>query len=437
MSDTRKDREFDQIIGSILREGTEPVPDRVWARVSGSIPTAPVSSKKLWIRYVAVISSVAAVLTIGLLFGLSDDSFDVVPQEQVSAEVVAAFVEKSAVDADVAGDVADVHVATADVVGEVAAFVEKSAVAVFVPDAADVSADVSDDVDVADAADGEDIVIAETNDNAGDVADVHVATADAAIAGVTTSEIAATSEVAVEDSNVDLMDGHQIYEEVYNSDARNDMSVSVVLSGLTGVGGEKAETGLPLMKRPAYSPSRKYSSISEKGTDSSYGLPISFGIGAKLNFTPKWALSVGVNYTLLTRTFSGVFQEVDDAGNSLPSVDSDIRNFQHYIGIPINAYYNIINNRIVNFYAYAGGAVDFCVADQYRILQTSQNHYAKPVGTQWSANLGVGVEFLITKKFAFYLDPSLRYYFKSNSPKNVRTMQPFMFGCELGFRFNI
>ena len=55
-------------------------------------------------------------------------------------------------------------------------------------------------------------------------------------------------------------------------------------------------------------------------------------------------------------------------------------------------------------------------------------------GVQWSANLGLGVEFMFGKHLGLYLDPSVRYYFSCQQPKSIRTAQPVMLGLELGLR---
>ena len=119
-------------------------------------------------------------------------------------------------------------------------------------------------------------------------------------------------------------------------------------------------------------------------------------------------------------------------------VSERIKNTQHYIGIPVNAYYNIVSKDFINFYAYAGGTVEKCVGNRYQV-QTSPviNHHESVKGVQLSANAGIGVEFLLGKHVGIYLDPSLRYYFNCRQPKSIRTAQPLMLGFEAGVRFNL
>jgi hypothetical protein len=123
-----------------------------------------------------------------------------------------------------------------------------------------------------------------------------------------------------------------------------------------------------------------------------------------------------------------------EKGEILEYIQSDIRNMQHYIGIPVNVYYNIISAEKINFYAYAGGAVEKGLIDEYQIL-SSKSVYKKQIqGVQWSANLGLGVEFMLGKHLGLYLDPSAKYYFNCKQPKSIRTSEPLMFGCEIGLR---
>lgn len=164
----------------------------------------------------------------------------------------------------------------------------------------------------------------------------------------------------------------------------------------------------------------------------SYGIPLSFGVGAKISFTKRWSLGAGVNWSYLTRRFSGAYYD----GNGKAFSDSDIRNDQHYIGIPVNVYFSIASGDFFNFYAYAGGAVEKCVSDTYLIdtPDRSITWRGKSPGVQMSANAGIGVEFILADRFGLYIDPSVRYYFESRQPKSIRTVQPLMLSFEAGLR---
>lgn len=217
---------------------------------------------------------------------------------------------------------------------------------------------------------------------------------------------------------------------------RKKIRTSLVLAGLTGTNNAQSNGSRSLVKRPSLSKEPLKSGVKETSTQSTYGIPLSIGAGVKIGFNPKWSISVGVNYSMLSRTFYGDYIKVAD-GVLESSISSDIHNVQHYIGIPVNAYYNILASNNINFYAYAGGTVEKCISNRYDVLSTYITHKENPAGVQLSANAGIGVEFMLGKHLGLYIDPSLRYYFDCNQPKSIRTSQPLNLGFEIGLRVNL
>lgn len=177
----------------------------------------------------------------------------------------------------------------------------------------------------------------------------------------------------------------------------------------------------------------------EEKSISTYGVPLSFGLGAKFNINDKFGIGTGVNWSLLSRSFSGIYTEVDGSGNVTKSVNSDINNELHYIGIPLNLYYNVMSNRNVKFYVWGGGSAEKGLVNKYRIYSKPESIiYKESVsGLQWSTAAGLGLEFTLTDKLGLYIDPSARYYFDCGQPTSVRTQKPYMLNFEVGMRFNL
>ena len=78
--------------------------------------------------------------------------------------------------------------------------------------------------------------------------------------------------------------------------------------------------------------------------------------------------------------------------------------------------------------------VDYDITDLYGIRYRKS---LDPVGIQWSANVGIGLEYRIWDFMGIYVDPRLTYFFDCDQPYSVRTEQPLQFNLELGFRFHI
>lgn len=222
-----------------------------------------------------------------------------------------------------------------------------------------------------------------------------------------------------------------------DEDREGSVRTSVVFSGITGTNSTRSHARQNLMKRPTVPSDKPKTGITETSTNTTYGIPVSFGAGVKVDLTKRWSLGAGLNYTLLNRKFYGNYTKATPEGEVEFSKSSDIRNTQHYVGIPLNVYFNIVDNRHINFYAYSGGAVEKCIADRYEVLNAAGGrltHTEKVKGVQLSANIGIGAEFMIGQHIGIYVDPSLRYYFANGQPKSIRTAQPLMLGFEMGIR---
>ena len=179
--------------------------------------------------------------------------------------------------------------------------------------------------------------------------------------------------------------------------------------------------------------------ISREGTEFSFGLPVSAGLSLRYDFSPRWGIGTGVVYTNLSRSFLGDFQEVENGEFTKKLFDTDITNQQHYIGIPVNVFFNIVNTGSWNFHARMDGMGEKLV-DNHFLIHDSEGDihlHQKAAGLQFSAGLGIGVEFKFSPYVGIYFDPTLRYYFNGNQPRSIRTIQPLRMDFEAGVRFKL
>ena len=213
---------------------------------------------------------------------------------------------------------------------------------------------------------------------------------------------------------------------------------SLVFSGTAGSNDQQSKGGMGPMKSPTLGKQYTETTIERSGNETAFGIPVSVGTGVRYRFTPKWSVGLGINYTYLTSRFNGRYIKVDDNGDVNEPISANIRNNQHYIGIPLNIYYDIVSTDLIIFYASAGGVIEKCLLNKYLVQDSpSITHTEHVKGAQTSVNAGLGVEFKIGSGAGIYIDPSLRYYFKSGQPKSIRTTQPLIFGIEVGLRFNL
>ncbi len=191
----------------------------------------------------------------------------------------------------------------------------------------------------------------------------------------------------------------------------------------------------------AHRDSRRYSSsadvpktgVTELG-DSSYGIPFTIGLGVRFYVAPKLSIGTGLDYSLVTRSFEGKYNNVN-GGVIEQTASGTFFHSMHYIGIPVNVYYDLLAGDKLKFYIYGGGAGEYCIANKYT-LYSENITYSEPVRKlQWSAGAGLGVEFKLTPFLGIYVDPGVRYFFDCQQPKSVRTEHPFLMNFNAGVRF--
>lgn len=415
MFDDNHMEESDLLIRSILENGQEEVPAHVWDGVAGGLDrVARRRTVVLWLGRAVSASAVAAAVVAGIFFsGRSHDnvppasSGDMIavvetPSEGQEAPVLLANVEK---EQSVSKSEAMEHISM------------KSA---------------SED-------ETEAVPASETEmdaDRAGEVvetAPVAEETPSAEHPDMTGS--AGLGEDIPETGNDIIVDDTDWEEE--NEKRTGKVRASLVVSGIAGTNNPHNKGSIGPLRSPGILTTPSKTTVERTSKQTTYGIPLSFGLGVRLNFTERWSLGMGLNYTYLTSKFNGKYTEVEDGVALLP-ITANIRNSQHYIGIPVNAYYNIVSKDFIKFYAYAGGTVEKCMADRYEVQTAPVIHHQEAVkGVQLSANAGIGVEFLLGRYVGIYIDPSVRYYFNCKQPNSIRTAQPLMLGFEMGLRFNL
>ena len=171
--------------------------------------------------------------------------------------------------------------------------------------------------------------------------------------------------------------------------------------------------------------------IYNENPEVSFSLPFSVGVGLNWQFARNWAVGAGLRYTNLSRTFVG-----DYKGDGFVLPQTDIDNHQHWLGIPVNVYYAFVNTHRWRVHVFTGGSMEFLVDNDYLVhgVQKDIHYHQRGTRPQFSAGLGVGVEFKITPWLGLYLDPSFRYYFRPDlQPRSLRTIQPLRFDLEAGF----
>lgn len=174
-----------------------------------------------------------------------------------------------------------------------------------------------------------------------------------------------------------------------------------------------------------------------EGPETNFGLPFSVGLGVNFKLNSRWSIGTGVRYSNLSRTFAGRYM----ADNVQTPAATAIENDQHWIGIPVNVYFNVVSQGRWRMHVFAGGAGEYMVDNHYLVHYSPKDiHYHKKekAPIQWSGAAGLGAEFKLTPVVGIYLDPCVRYYFRTDlqPARSLRTIHPLMFDVEMGLRFS-
>lgn len=392
------DKEFDQLVRSMMIDAEEQVPSRVWSSVSSQIggTGTPKVVALRWKRIAAGVAAAAAIVAGVFIFGTTTIS-----QTNTETDMVADL------SADVeAAPSAPVTVIPAEGSGK-SSLIAQSSPAVMV---------------------GEDApsVQEENVGTQGIYAEVPVAAEDHAVQPQEEETRQDEGPATVADPFAQMA-----LEDALRAEHRG---ISFKIGGDVSTNSDAAGISRSRMSRP----DNTERSITQISKESTYSVPVSFGLGIRIPMTDRWSIETGLTYSFLERTFAGVYREYD-GGVPVSTINADIRHAIHYAGIPVNFSYDILVGKRTQFYAFAGGSVEKAFLNKFRIPTDGDPlFYSESVkGVQLSAAAGLGVNFLITDFLGFYIDPSVRYYFDCRQPVNIRTQQPFMMSLEMGFRFRL
>ena len=183
--------------------------------------------------------------------------------------------------------------------------------------------------------------------------------------------------------------------------------------------------------RPAASSARMAPGVQDEfvdlGGSTTYGVPFTLGLGVRVYLSPRLSVGTGLDYSLLTRTFTGGYQ----------GTSGTVSHTVQYLGIPVRLYYDILTSERIKFYAYGGGEIEFCLGNSYRLFASTDVVRDYKVNSPlFSAGVGLGVEFRLGRTVGLYLDPGVNYYFPGNQPRSIRTDKPLLLNFDAGLRFN-
>lgn len=169
----------------------------------------------------------------------------------------------------------------------------------------------------------------------------------------------------------------------------------------------------------------------------SHKIPVKVGLTARYNITGRLGVETGLTYSILS---SSVKTGNSETGKNWSTGSHTL----HYLGIPLNISFNILNSRYVNIYVTGGGMMEKSISgsiktDEYvdgkfdRTLTTN----ISPKGLQWSVNAAAGIQANILPQLGFFVEPGVSHHFKNSSRvRSIYTDKPTDFSLGFGLRYS-
>ena len=169
----------------------------------------------------------------------------------------------------------------------------------------------------------------------------------------------------------------------------------------------------------------------------SHKIPVKVGLTARYNITGRLGVETGLTYSILS---SSVKTGNSETGKNWSTGSQTL----HYLGIPLNISFNILNSRYVNIYVTGGGMMEKSISgsiktDEYvdgkfdRTLTTN----ISPKGLQWSVNAAAGIQANILPQLGFFVELGVSHHFKNGSRvRSIYTDKPTDFSLGFGLRYS-
>lgn len=175
---------------------------------------------------------------------------------------------------------------------------------------------------------------------------------------------------------------------------------------------------------PKYAP---HSSVVQEYAE--HHLPIRLGLSFRYQLTQKWSVETGLTYTYLS---SDIKRKVA-ANPFLFQIEQKL----HYVGIPVNAEYLLLENKHFNVYASAGTMVEKMVRGRRNDEYNGQSEKVSIHPLQFSLNCAAGAEWKMNRLLSIYAEPGLTYHFDNHSQVPTYYQdKPLGFNLNLGVRID-
>ncbi|MBO4995068.1 MAG: PorT family protein [Muribaculaceae bacterium] len=175
--------------------------------------------------------------------------------------------------------------------------------------------------------------------------------------------------------------------------------------------------------------------LSESDLVYSHRQPVRLGVSVDYGITERLSLSTGLVYSYL----------LSDVKGGIGSNSYDATQRLHYLGLPLEMRFRVLDMSRFSFYLSAGAMSEICLKGSrkaVRKMMGEPDRYeltdARVRPLQWSLKGGAGVDFRLFGNVKLYVEPGVSYYFDNHSKvSTIYGERPFNFDLNVGVRFGL
>lgn len=216
------------------------------------------------------------------------------------------------------------------------------------------------------------------------------------------------------------------YEAIPTSHPHNEKWGVKISTNALGIGsGNNVNQGNGMMASPDINGGN--TGNEDDGTTSiNHLMPITIGVRVSKQLSPKWAIETGLQYSLLRTDITRTFDSW--------SYSKNIK--AHFLSIPVDAKYRLLQWEKINLYALGGIRIDIPIGSTIESVMTDERstlHY--PVS--FSIDAGAEFEYQMTPTTSLFIMPSLNYHIMEKSDLPILWQDhPLSFDLPIGVRFS-
>ncbi len=166
--------------------------------------------------------------------------------------------------------------------------------------------------------------------------------------------------------------------------------------------------GGPVLINPTSSVSSKEVMVDLASSEHMYFAPFTVGLSLGINFTERWRLITGLNYSMYMN------KTIYDGNESLSAVS--------YFGIPLRVDCHIFNMDKFHLYVGAGPLIERSPSETMFL---------------YSALATLGMQYNFNKLVGIYIEPQFTYSINIPTIESYKTMNPAVFSIGAGLRFSL